>query len=77
MRKTQPGEPREPVNAGPVLNKAASNPAYFQSLQQNPQQLATELGVSPALGYLIELLGAEICVLQGGDVVQCITANWH
>jgi hypothetical protein len=75
MRKNDTGVTEITEAAGPVLNKAADDKAYFQSLQ-DPMKIAEALGVSPAVGYLIDLLGAEICIMQGGDIVQCVASNW-
>ena len=83
MRKEQidETETRQIVSSmQPTLNKAAQDPAYFQFLQntKNVATIAAESGLMPAwaTSLAVDLVGAEVCLMMGGDVLQCVAKAW-
>jgi hypothetical protein len=68
------------TSLGPALNKAALDSSYYQFLQdaRNMANVATAAGIIPAwvANVAVNLIGADVCIVMGGDPIECIAKTW-
>jgi hypothetical protein len=75
MRKEQIDTSEIVNRAMPALKKAATDPNYYQWLQ-DLKNLQSIVGPGAAPEWAIKMIEMQICLTQGGTPVQCMMKEW-